>query len=379
MAAGSLSSATRKGKAFVSVIYTGENQGNAGSDSGAEHVADELAPYLQRVEKQLREIVTSAPGKLHELSLHLLEAGGKRLRPRLVLASAIAADGADGVTQRVFDAAVAVELLHLATLYHDDVLDSAEVRRGKPSANRLWGNHDAVLAGDALLSSAFFTASGLGARELRRFSQTVEELCHGQIAETGTQFDATRAIDDYYSSIRGKTGALLATCCWLGAATVDAPARIADALDDYGRELGTAFQIIDDILDLCDDGRLSGKGGGTDVREGIFTLPILLALRRDPSLAGLLTRGMGEDGVGHVRHRVRAIGSDREAAQIAEGHIAWAFDALGRATLRPAGEAILVSAVAGVARSLAQLGLSSDQGEVLASRVSVIAETSAAA
>jgi len=321
------------------------------------HPTGSTAAQLRRVESRLRAVATTPDERLAELALHGIDAGGKRLRPALVVCAAMAIGGRDAVSERVIDAAAAVELLHLASLYHDDVLDSAPVRRGHPSANALWGNHAAVLGGDLLLAHAYRVAAELGAAELRRFAHTLASLCSGQIAESAAQFDAARELSHYDASIRGKTAALLATSCWLGASTAGAPPRIADALACFGMELGVAFQIIDDVLDLFGHGLQSGKPAGSDLREGVFTLPVLLALQCDPALVELLVEGIDEEGIAAVGRRVRGAGADRRAIAFALDHLQMAFAHLGDPAFLPDGVRLLLAIGELVLEPLDRLGL----------------------
>ena len=284
--------------------------------------ADSAAAELRRVESRLRAVVTTTPDPgLARMALDMIEAGGKRLRPTLVLASATSVGGSGAVTERVVDAAAVVELLHLASLHHDDVLDAARVRRGRPSSNALWGDHAAILGGDALLAHAYRVAAALGARELDRISDTLLALCSGQAAESASQFDCRRGVMHYEASVRGKTAALLSTSCWLGGATAGASADVAEALARFGMELGVAFQIVDDVLDLHGHGLQTGKPAGADLCAGVYTLPVLLALERDPALVELLVEGVDEDGRREIARRVEAAGADRRAVARALEHL----------------------------------------------------------
>lgn len=288
----------------------------------------------------------AAPDKrIVEMSLHGIEAGGKRLRPALVLCAAMAVGGRDAISERVVDAAAAVELLHLASLYHDDVLDSAPMRRGHVSANALWGNHAAVLSGDVLLSHAYRVAADLGATPLRRLADTLAALCAGQVAESASRFDCSREFAHYDASVRGKTATLLATSCWLGATTAGASAHASDALAGFGMEVGVAFQIVDDVLDLYGHVEAIGKPAGSDLRAGVFTLPVLMTLQRDPGLERLLVVGIDDQGVAEVARRVRMAGADRCAVGRALDHLRAAFAYLDRASLP-----------SGATRPLAEIG-----------------------
>jgi heptaprenyl diphosphate synthase len=305
----------------------------------------------------MRTAAAAPDARLAELALHGIEAGGKRLRPALVICTAVAIGGREAIGERVIDAAAAVELLHLASLYHDDVLDSAAIRRGRPSANGLWGNHAAVLGGDVLLAHAYRVAAELGPTELRRFAHTLVALCSGQIAESAAQFDVARDVSHYSASIRGKTATLLATSCWLGASTAGAPSQVADELACYGMELGVAFQIVDDVLDLYGHSLQIGKPVGSDLREGVFTLPVLMALQRDPALVDLLIEGIDEQGVDEVARRVRAVGADRRAVAHALDHLQIAFAHLGDPAFTTEGVRMLTAIGELMLEPLERLGL----------------------
>ncbi len=305
------------------------------------HPPADTAAQLKQVESRMHAIAATAGERLAELALHGIEAGGKRLRPALVLASATAVGGRDAIGERTIDAGAAVELLHLASLYHDDVLDSAPTRRGHASANALWGNHAAVLGGDVLLSHAYRVAAGLGATELNRLCHTLLALCSGQVAECDARFDHGRDLAAYDAAIRGKTASLLSTACWLGAATAGASPRLADTLGRFGMELGVAFQIVDDVLDLYGLGHALGKPAGSDLREGVFTLPVLMTLQRDPGLAQLLVAGIDDAGIREVTRRVREAGADRRTVGLALDRIAIAFGILDEEPLLAEGTHVL--------------------------------------
>lgn len=324
------------------------------ADLGAMRAPDPIAAVMREVEARLTEVAVGFDRA--GIARHLLSAGGRRMRPRLVVASAVAAGGIGGISRMVTDAAVAVELLHLASLCHDDVLDRATVRRGHASANARWGDRIAVLAGDALLAAAFSAFTGFRPEQLRRFCQTVGDMCAGQIDETTRQFDPSRSIADYEATIYHKTATLTSTSCWLGAVTVDAPDWVARALDEYGSELGLAFQIVDDVLDVCVDGSVAGKPSGADLRQGVFTLPVLLAVVDDPVLLELLSDSAGGDQIGEVRRRVRAVDGDSRAAQVAVEHIDRATSAVSRC-FDADGRRTLVSIAASVIEPVQRLGL----------------------
>jgi heptaprenyl diphosphate synthase len=257
---------------------------------------------LARVELVLGESCRCERRFLTELSSVLARAGGKRLRPALVLALAVgdAAEAppapADAVT-----AAVAVELLHLGTLYHDDVLDEAATRRGTASANARAGNVIAVLAGDVLLARSIVLASTMGQRPAQIVARALDLVCQGQALETDSLYDPHRTVEGYWESIGGKTAALLAACCQLGAVLAGFDEPTVDAVRRYGHHLGMAFQVADDVLDLVGSEAVVGKPVGSDLVEGVFTLPVLLARAGDPTIAELLTEPDG-------RRRAAAVG-----------------------------------------------------------------------
>ena len=202
--------------------------------------------------------------------------------------------------------------------------------------------------------------SRLGAAELRRFAHTLGALCSGQIAESAAQFDPSRDVAGYEASIRGKTAALLSTSCWLGASTAGALPHVADALACFGLELGVAFQIVDDVLDLYGHSLQIGKPAGSDLRGGVFTLPVLLTLKRDPALVELLVEGIDEQGVGEVARRVRAAGADRRAVARALDHLQMAFAHLGDPALLREGVQSLRTIGELVLEPLERLGLGAD-------------------
>ena len=248
-----------------------------------------LVDDLLRVEELLAETAGSSTHPLvREASLHLPKAGGKRLRPALVLIASRAGESGRRETDL---AAAAVELVHVATLYHDDVIDGTETRRGISTAHVKWGMEIAVLTGDYLLARGCSLGAQAGGEVPLLLADAVAEVCEGQIGETAALNDPRRAVEDYVATISLKTGALFRVSCELGATTSGAPRPARDALVDYGAALGTAFQIVDDLLDLVGDPEVTGKIPGTDVREGVFTVPVLLASARDPGLANRLTDG----------------------------------------------------------------------------------------
>jgi heptaprenyl diphosphate synthase len=240
---------------------------------------------LEVVEARLREVVHSAHPMLDAASGHLAQAGGKRVRPLLAL---LAAQLGDPAAPGVVDAAVVVELTHLATLYHDDVMDEADVRRGAPSVNARWTNTIAILTGDFLFARASDLTAGLGTEATRIQSRTFARLVEGQISETAGPAEGQEPVEHHLRVIADKTASLLATSARLGALMAGAPVPHVEAVARFGEVFGAAFQLSDDLIDVLSESGESGKTPGTDLREGVRTLPVLLVLAdRDPAGARL--------------------------------------------------------------------------------------------
>ena len=235
---------------------------------------------LTEIEQMLREATVSTNPMVSEVARHLVDAGGKRFRPLLV---AISASFGDARHPNVALAGTVVELTHLATLYHDDVMDEATVRRGAPSANARWGNAVAILVGDYLFARAADLAADLGLEAVRIQARTFSRLVHGQIAETIGPAEGEDKVEHYLRVISQKTGSLIATSARLGGMFAGvAPEHVA-GLTGYGETIGAAFQLSDDLLDIASEGAQSGKTPGTDLREGVATLPVLYALASEES------------------------------------------------------------------------------------------------
>ena len=236
-----------------------------------------LKPYLDSVEARLQASTSHEERVIDQAASHLAIAGGKRMRPMLVL---LAAHLGDGVNEKVERAAVGVELTHLATLYHDDVMDSAALRRGAPAAHEVWGNTVAILTGDLLFARASQIVASLGAEAVRIHAETFERLCLGQLHETLGVADGQDPVAHYIDVLADKTGSLIATSARYGAMFAGAPAEQIAVLERYGEKVGVAFQLADDVIDLASDSETTGKTPGTDLREGVDTMPILLLKQR---------------------------------------------------------------------------------------------------
>ena len=250
-------------------------------------LADRLAARMVEVEQQLSEHVRSRAPFITEAASHLMEAGGKRFRPLLVLLASEVGETPD--SPDVARAACVVELTHLASLYHDDVMDEAALRRGAASANARWDNHIAILTGDFLFSKSSELTAALGADAVLIQSRTFRDLVEGQILETVEPGPDEDPLAHYLDVIAGKTGALIATSARYGARFGGASREVEEALTRYGEIVGAAFQLSDDILDVASESAASGKTPGTDLREGVPTLPVLMArASTDPADARLL-------------------------------------------------------------------------------------------
>ena len=228
---------------------------------------------------------TAHPGDelFTEASRHSIAAGGKRFRALLVL---LAAQFGDPKDPRVIQAAVAIELTHLATLFHDDVMDEAEVRRGHPSVNSRWSNSVAILTGDFLFAQASRILADLGPEAVRIQAETFNRLVAGQLAETIGPRPGQDPLDHYMHVITEKTGSLIATSGQFGALFSGAPAEVATRIAVACEQLGVAWQLSDDVIDIASDSAQSGKTPGTDLRQGVRTLPVLYALRSTGSAGG---------------------------------------------------------------------------------------------
>ncbi|MDS1030371.1 polyprenyl synthetase family protein [Bacillota bacterium LX-D] len=234
-------------------------------------------PELAKVEEQLYAEIQSTPGFLGEICKYMLKAGGKRLRPTLVLLSAKCHQ--ENVSPKVICAATAVELIHLASLIHDDVIDNSSSRHGKPTINQLWDNKVAILAGDKLYAKAFDILAKNGLYNiLNLVVEAIEDMCSGEIEQALDSFNLEQEENSYYNKISKKTGKLIAVSCQSGSLAGEADEETALSLRNYGLNLGYAFQITDDILDFTGEEEILGKPVGSDLKQGTLTLPIIFLL-----------------------------------------------------------------------------------------------------
>ena len=276
----------------------------------------------------LAAVVTSDP-YLTEIASHLIVAGGKRLRP--VLAVVAGQLGGGVADDDVVQGGVACELVHLGSLYHDDVMDEAETRRGVETVNARWGNLQAILAGDFLLSRASEIAASLGTEVAGLLARTIGWLCEGQIEELRHTYDVDRPEESYLASIHGKTASLYGTAARIGGIVAGLDRPVVDALTEYGNAYGMVFQIVDDVLDLTATAEQLGKPAGHDMEEGVYTLPVLRTLTdgraESDELRDLLGAPLGPDERDHALTLVRSGSGIESAVDAAQAYVTAAADA----------------------------------------------------
>jgi heptaprenyl diphosphate synthase len=232
---------------------------------------------LAAVELELASVIRSQVELVTDIGSHLLRAGGKRLRPALYL---LCARTDNPEPAKLLPVAVAIELIHMATLVHDDVIDNAATRRGMPTASARWGNHASVLTGDYLFAKAFsLIANNAGRETLKILTDAICAMCEGEIIQIRDNFNPSQSEDDYLDRIDKKTAEFIAASCELGAITAGMNSTETRALRQYGYAIGTAFQITDDLLDVTASSEQIGKPAGNDLRQGVLTLPVIYALQ----------------------------------------------------------------------------------------------------
>jgi heptaprenyl diphosphate synthase len=295
-----------------------------------------LRADLGRVEVALRESVRADDPFLTEMASHLIMAGGKRGRPAFALGAAATAS-LGPVPDAVVQGAVSVELVHLGSLYHDDVMDEARTRRSVDSVNARWGNLQAILAGDFLLARASEMAAALGTEVAALLAATISRLCEGQVRELQHTYDVDRSEEAYLASITGKTASLFSSSCRIGSIAAGLPRPQIDALTRFGLAYGMAFQIVDDILDVVADDDQLGKPAGHDLIEGVYTLPVIRTLAEDTADAKRLRDLLGSPLTEAEMHEARQIvrGTDAVPSSLAT---AQAFVADAAAGLAPVAE-----------------------------------------
>jgi heptaprenyl diphosphate synthase len=297
-------------------------------DLGPSLEAD-LALGMKGVEELLREHIKGEYPLVEETSRHLVAAGGKRLRPLLTL---ISSHFGDSTRKEIIPAAVVCELTHLATLYHDDVMDEAPLRRGVESANNRWGNTIAILTGDYLFSKASDLLADLGPEAVRLQARTFERLVIGQIMETQGPQNGEDQLAHYLRVVGDKTGSLIATSARFGGLLSGASREITETLTKFGEQIGIAFQLADDVIDIASESNQSGKTPGTDLREGVLTLVTLNVMAsgrsEDAELQRLLSAPIhdeetvqqvlrtlrGHDGLNQAREQLGQVAKQARAA-----------------------------------------------------------------
>lgn len=274
-----------------------------------------VAEELETLEQQLLDTAhTTTRSLIDDAARHLIEAGGKRLRPVLVI---LCAQFGSGVDERVRQAAVATELTHLASLYHDDVMDSAPLRRGAPSAHEVWGNSVAILVGDLLFARASQLVAELGPKAVRIQADAFERLVLGQLNETLGPREDEDPIEHYLGVLADKTGSLIAASAHYGALFAGANQQAIDAAVEYAEKVGIAFQLADDVIDLISDAETTGKNPGTDLREGVATMPVLLL--RDQAANGTIDAA-GEEALEALDGDLSDDGSLARALELLTAH-----------------------------------------------------------
>jgi heptaprenyl diphosphate synthase len=310
-------------------------------DAGLAKIQARVRAGLAQVEEALKDAVDTADPFVREAAGYLLAAGGKRLRPTLVLLAGHTGDPAD---PRLVGAAVAIELTHLSSLYHDDVVDEAEVRRGASSANARYDNKVAVLTGDYLFARASEVTAGLGAEATRVLARAIARLAQGQIREARGPAAGEDPVEHYLAVLADKTGALIAAACRLGGRLAGAPADMVEALTEYGERVGRAFQLGDDLLDITAETAVAGKAPGGDLRAGVRTLPVLYLLRRGGPAAARLAAvldGDHDDGsVAEALELLRASPAMAEARRSAQADVDAAKAALAALPAGPVRRAL---------------------------------------
>ncbi|GAA3294273.1 polyprenyl synthetase family protein [Arthrobacter citreus] len=314
-----------------------------------------IAASLEKVEAELLDAISNSDPFANATSRHLAEAGGKRIRPLLALLASHL--GPEPTNDKVIQSAVVVELTHLATLYHDDVMDSAPLRRGAPTAHEVWGNSVAVLTGDLIFARASSLVSELGGEALGIQARTFERLCLGQLHETVGPNDGQDPLEHYLGVISGKTASLIAASGQLGALFSGASRQAINIMVEYGEKVGTAFQLADDVIDVTGLEAKSGKTPGTDLREGVPTLPVLLLRRNaaagDADAAAVLELVDGDltsdDALAAAVSALRENPATAEAWAVARQ---WSDDAV--AVLEPLPDSVVKRALASFAEAVVE-------------------------
>lgn len=286
----------------------------------ADIIMYQVGEPLARVEEALRDELTQAAPEVVSILRHLMESGGKRIRPIMTILSARMFTNE---VQPAIPVATAAELIHMATLVHDDVIDIADTRRGRPTVNALWGNQTAVLAGDALLARALVMLVDTGQPAVVRImSEMIKQMCEGEIVQNATLRNVTQSESDYLDRIEKKTALFFAACCRAGALVGGGSVEDAQAMWEYGRLVGLAFQVADDLLDVSGEAAVVGKPVGNDLASGVLTLPVIHAMQNPQYGDAIRTRivagPLAPDDIQGVLDMVRANGALDYTRKVAE-------------------------------------------------------------
>jgi len=281
------------------------------------------APFVDKLENRLMDVLLDSEGPIRDMCHHILKAGGKRIRPLIVLYSGMIFSEP---SQNLMDAAVAAELIHMASLVHDDIVDNSLLRRNRPSINKIWGNEYAVLCGDYLFAKAFGILSEKRLIKSMNFMvEAITNMCHGEIRQASDRFNFNVSIESYYIRIAKKTAIFLQSCAKSGSSIGGANEKDIETIGEYGLNIGYAFQIIDDILDFCGEVDVMGKEKYEDLRQGNITLPVILLMNKDAYRNWLLEmvegRRINEKDIDNICNALKESGVLDESSEIAASHI----------------------------------------------------------
>lgn len=292
-----------------------------------------VSKELEMVDKRMRELVDSPQKTLTGVALHVIGAGGKRMRPTLTILSHHALHGED--LDKLIDIAAAMELIHSATLVHDDINDGADYRRGRKAAHKQYGLHEAIVTGDFLFARAFYVGGLFSRKIVELVATSTSRLAEGEIMQLVHKWDSSISVDQYLKIIEGKTANPIKCAAEVGASLAEGKPDDIEALGEFGLNLGIAFQIVDDVLDITGNERTLGKDVGTDLREGNLTLPLILAREEDKKVAKRLKELFAEEGANDAEVKdtlglVRDTGAIKKSLEIARGYAAGSIDYLER-------------------------------------------------
>ncbi|TYQ15824.1 UNVERIFIED_CONTAM: heptaprenyl diphosphate synthase [Acetivibrio alkalicellulosi] len=253
-----------------------------------------LIPEIELIEIELFNMLSDSKGTIRDMCTKIINAGGKRIRPLLVMYSGLAFSPV--LTKEIIHAATAAELIHMASLVHDDIIDNSKLRHNRASVNSSWGNHFAVLCGDYLFSKAFGVLSNTSlSKSLELMVKAIENMCQGEILQANNRYNVDIDVSTYYEIISKKTAIFIECCCISGAFVSGATKKEAEALGGYGLNMGLAFQIMDDILDMCGKTNIMGKPKFEDLQQGNITLPIIMLLK-EPGYRDAINEVIKRDG-----------------------------------------------------------------------------------